>query len=265
MAVLSRKTSSTPALHVRFFPTKKAITIVPLADLHLGAAHANRKLMREYLNYILRTPDCYTIGLGDYVENATRNSVGMGMYAENFHFPRQMELVEEMLRPLVQAGKLLGLHTGNHEMRATLATGLDPAAVLAKQLRVPYLGYTAFHKWIVGETTYHVVTLHGRSTARSPAGRLNTLRSLRDIANADVYLMGHLHDRQVHQEVVYEIDDASDSVVSRTRYYIIVGGLLEWPGSYADMLALPPVMPGLVKISLAARTKDVNIQYDARR
>lgn len=167
-----------------------------------------------------------------------------------------------MLRPLVQAGKLLGLHTGNHEMRSTLATGLDPAAVLARQLRVPYLGYTAFHKWLVGNVVYHVVTLHGRSAARSPSGRLNVLRSLRDIADVDLYLMGHLHDRQVHREVVYEIDDRSDSVVAKTRYYIIVGGFLEWPGSYADMLALPPISPGLVRINLASRVKDVSIYYN---
>jgi hypothetical protein len=251
-----------PQLNVRVFKTNSdKISIVPITDLHYGARKHNAPLLRQYLSYIMNTPDCYAIGLGDYMENATRTSVGLGMYEEDIHFPQQYERLEEMLRPLAQAGKLLGLHTGNHEMRATLATGMDPVYMLAKSLCVPYLGYTAFHKWVVGDVTYKVLTVHGRSAARSPSGRLNALRNLRDIVQADIYMMGHLHDRQVHKEAVYTIDDTDDSVKTACRYYIITGSLLDWPESYADMMAMPPVRTGLVKIDLYSQVKVVDVKF----
>lgn len=251
-----------PALYIHVFKTKSdKISIVPITDLHYGARKHNAHLLREYLTYIMNTPDCYAIGLGDYMENATRTSVGLGMYEEDVHFPQQYERIEEMLRPLARAGKLLGLHTGNHEMRATLATGMDPVYMLAKSLDVPYLGYSAIHKWVVGDVTYNVLTMHGRSAARTPAGRLNALRSLRDIVQADVYMMGHLHDRQIYKEAIYTVDNTDDSVKTACRYYIITGSLLDWPGSYADMMAMPPVRVGLVKIDFYTRTKAVDVRF----
>lgn len=251
-----------PQLNVRVFKTDgEYISIVPLTDLHYGAKKHNYELLKQYISYIMKTPDCYAIGLGDYLENATRTSIGLGMYEEDVHFPQQYEMIDDLLRPLARAGKLLGLHSGNHEMRTTLAVGMDPVYLLAKSLDVPYLGYTAFHKWVVGDVVYKVVTLHGRSGAKSPTGRLNALRSLRDVAQADIYLMGHLHDKQFHKDVVYMINGESDTVEAIQRYYIIAGGLLNWPGSYADMMAMPPVQPGLVKIDLYSRRKLVDVEF----
>lgn len=251
-----------PLLHVRVFrPSCDRISIVPLTDLHLGARKHASALLQEYLRYIMSTRDCYAIGLGDYIENATRTSIGLGMYEEDFHFPQQYERIEALLRPLARAGKLLGLHAGNHEMRTALAIGMNPVYMLARSLGVPYLGYTAFHKWVVGKTVYKVVTLHGRSAARTPAGRLNALRALRDIAVADIYLMGHLHDKQVHRDVVYTIDENTDSVRVGHRWFIVAGGLLSWPDSYADMMAFPPVQPGLVRIDLYAASKLVDVVF----
>jgi len=251
-----------PKLHVRVFrPSDNHVSIVPLTDLHMGARKHNYRLLCDYITYIIETPDCYAIGLGDYIECATRTSVGLGMYEEDFHFPQQYERIEEILRPLARAGKLLGLHTGNHEMRATLAVGMDPIYMLAKALEVPYLGYTAFHKWIAGNTVYRVLTLHGRSMSKTPAGRLNALRALRDVAAADIYIMGHMHDKAVHRDTLYHINTDTDSVEAICRWYIIAGGLLDWPGSYADMMALPPVQPGLVKIDLYVDRKLVDTTF----
>lgn len=251
-----------PKLHVScFHNAHDGISIVPLADLHLGAKKHNAPLLKKYISYILNTPNCYAIGLGDYIENATRTSVGLGMYEEDFHFPEQYERIEQMLKPLAAAKKLLGLHIGNHELRSTLAAGIDPVYMLCRSLDVPYLKYTAFHKWVVGDVVYRAVTLHGRSGAKTPSGRLNAVRSLRDIAVADVYLMGHLHDRQMFRETSYEVDHANDRVVPAIRYYIIAGGLLSWPESYADMTVLPPMTSGLVEIKLSGKKKSVEAVF----
>ncbi len=252
----------TPKLFTRVFKiSDDCISIVPLADFHVGSKNHMADLLKEYLAYIMSTPNCYAIGLGDYMENATRTSVGLGMYDEEYHFPRQYEKVEEMLRPLARAGKLIGMHGGNHERRTTLAVGMDPVYLLARSLDVPYLGYTAFHKWVVGKTVYKVITMHGYSNAKTAAGRLNALRNMRDIALADVYLMGHAHDRFVYKDMVYTINESTDSVEANYRYYIIAGGLLSWPGSYADMMAMPPVLTGLVKIDIYTGCKLVEVSY----
>jgi hypothetical protein len=216
-------------------------------------------MLVEYLDFILNTPGCYTIGLGDYLECATKTSVGLGMYEEEFHFPEQYEMIEKMLKPLAKAKKIIGLHPGNHEYRATLATGMDPVKQLAKNLKVPYLGYTAFYKWVVGDVVYNAIMLHGRSGAKTASGRLNAVRGLRDIGSADLYIMGHLHDRQTYRDVVYEINNERDIIDVKNRYYIIAGGFLEWFGSYADMMALPPIGSGLVEINLDRSKKKIDV------
>lgn len=247
-----------PKMHVKCFKSgPNGIKIVPLSDLHIGSKHHNAPLLKQYISYILNTPHCYTIGLGDYIENATKTSVGLGMYEEDFHTPEQFERSEELLRPLVAAGKLIGLHIGNHEMRSTLVTGINPVYMLCRTLNVPYLGYTAFHKWIVGDVVYRVVTLHGRTGAKTISGKINAIRNLRDVAIADLYIMGHMHDRQMVRDVVYEFDKTNDKIVPIERRYIIAGGLLSWPDSYADMQSLSPTGTGLVEISLSNKTKTI--------
>lgn len=232
-------------------PQGDRISLVPLHDIHLGAINSNVKKFEAYIDYILNTPDTYTIGLGDLIENATNTSVGMGVYESEFHIDEQIDQIVEHLRPLADAGKLLGLMPGNHEYRTMKLVKLDPMYLVAKELKVPYLGWSGYYKFVVGSETYKAFCFHGAGGAGTPGGRLNAIRKLRDVAHdMDLYFMGHVHSKQHEPDTVYYIDDETDTVKSKERHYIIGGSLLSYFGSYAEMMGLSPASQGHVRVDL---------------
>lgn len=232
-------------------PQGDRISIVPLHDIHLGAINSNKDKFKAYVDYILNTPDTYTIGLGDLIENSTKCSVGMGVYESEFHIDDQVDQIADYLRPLAEAGKLLGLMPGNHEYRTMKLVKLDPMYLVAKELGVPYLGWSGYFAFYVGSEKYTAFTFHGASGAGTPGGRINSIRKLRDVAHdMDMYFMGHVHSKQYDSDSVYYVDPATDTIKSKERHYIIGGSLLSYFGSYAEMMGLAPAPQGLVRVDL---------------
>lgn len=243
----------------QFKPRGDRISIVPITDSHYGARNCNIEKFKAYLAYIMRTPDCYAIGLGDYMENATRTSVGLGMYEEDLHSEDQLQAIQELLAPLARARKLIGLHCGNHERRTQIAAGLNPVKIIANNLGVPYLGYTAVHKWVAGDQIYDTVSAHGCSGAKTSTGRRNAIYRLKDIIEADLYFTGHLHDQDHFRDMVFRPDPVRDVLVRRNRHFVICGSLLEYFGGYADMMNLLPSATGLVRIDLYTNRHNIDV------
>lgn len=249
-----------------FNPKGDKITIIPVHDIHYGALNCNKEKFRAYLDYILNTEDTYMLGLGDLIENATKTSVGMGVYDQEVHVGDQIDYIAEALEPLAAAGKILGLMTGNHEFRTSVLIGMDPMYQVCRLLtkatgkEVPYLGYQGFFKWVVGDVVYKAHAFHGRTAATTPGGRINAVRRQNNIMlDADIYLMGHVHTIQDDMDMGYVIDDATDTLVPRRRYYVIGGSLLSYFESYAEMYGLAPSPQGLVRIDLYKTEKRIVI------
>ena len=94
---------------VRLDPTSDRIEIVPTADLHAGASTFDEKRAIAHRDYILSDPDRYTWSLADDHENATKTSVGAGVYEQTMSPSQQRVWLAEYYRPLAEAGKLLGI------------------------------------------------------------------------------------------------------------------------------------------------------------
>lgn len=233
--------------------------VVPITDTHVGSLSFMHKKMKAYLDWIVATPGVYAVGLGDLAENATKTSVGLGMFEEEYHLEKQMEVITELLAPVAKAGKLLGLHRGNHEYRTAIATGLDPIKIVCKELDVPYLKDNAYHIWTVGDQEYRVVTAHGRSGSRTPGGKLNAIMRMRDVADADVYLMGHMHDRLYYEDAPYTFD--REGAGQRLRKYCVCGSLLSYFQTYAEMSIFSPVRQAWVLLDFHKQRKDVRIHF----
>lgn len=251
---------------VDFNPAGDRISIVPVHDIHYGAENSNKLKFQAFLDYIEATEDTYMLGVGDLIENATKTSVGMGVYEQEIHVDRQIDDMQEMLEPLARKGKILGLMPGNHEYRTSVLIKMDPMRLIAKNLSkitgnpVPFLGYQGFHKWVVGNQTYKAHSFHGRSAAGTPGGRINAIRKQRDVMlDADIYFMGHVHSIQDDKDQVFRIDDATDTLVPHNRHYVIGGSLLSYFGGYAEMMALAPAPQGLVRVDLLKDKKKIII------
>ncbi|MEW6770026.1 MAG: hypothetical protein AB1330_01350 [Bacillota bacterium] len=234
------------------------VLLLPLGDLHLGSTYSNRSLFMRFLNYIEETPNCYTVFLGDQIENATRTSVGMGLFEEDFHLPEQLDVLYEILRPLAQAGKIWGLHDGNHEYRTAAAVGLSPMRLLAQRLGVPYLGYQGYHLLRVRDQSYRIFTAHNRGSGRTLAGKVKAVDDVDRVAECDVYITGHAHILHHHTKPVFWIAD-DGTVVQRVRHYVICGSFLNYWGSYSEKELLMPSVQGAPLITFSGLTHNVRV------
>ena len=236
------------------------LIIVPITDVHLGHKECNLDLFKGYIDYILKTPNAVTILNGDLAETATKTSVGKAMFEEDMNFPEQMKLLEELLRPLADAGKILGCGPGNHEERIANLIGINPMEMLSEKLGVPYFGYQGFFRVEVGSQLYKIVAFHGAGGGATSGSKTNTGEKMNKVlANADLYISGHTHGRQSHSDLIYVMDDKLEYLIPQKRTYVVGGSFVEYWNSYPEMKGLAPALTGLVRCELRPDVKEIRI------
>ncbi len=258
---LNRQPKSKKRVYVKddFKIKRGKVSLVPLADIHLGNKSCDIDKLKSFIDYIGREEECYTILLGDIAENATKTSVGLGMYEEDMHLREQLVLLRRLLQPLADKGKILGIHTGNHEFRSTILTGISPMEILSSQLDVPYLEYQGHYVLKVGKQKYKLMSSHGIGSGRTTGAKINAAERLAEInPMCHLYISGHTHIKHAHEKVKYYIGE-DDQLKSLKQYYAVCGSFLEYFGGYPEMQLLPPSSMGAVKIDLYADHHDIQI------
>lgn len=98
---------------VRLQPNKEGIAeILFIGDIHLGHPNCEIERAKSMLNFALKN-HVYVMLMGDLLESATRDSVGDGVYHQHSNPQEQMDEMIEILRPLADAGLIIGLLQGN--------------------------------------------------------------------------------------------------------------------------------------------------------
>lgn len=98
------------------------IKIFPLSDLHIGSAECDIKLIKETIEFIKNTKDCYVILLGDILDTALKNSK-TDIYSETLSLADSQKLAVELLTPIKD--KIIAMTPGNHENRVWKEVGID--------------------------------------------------------------------------------------------------------------------------------------------
>jgi predicted phosphodiesterase len=238
---------------------KDGLIIIPITDVHLGSRHSNVPYFKAFCEYILRTPNCVTILNGDLAETATKVSVGAGMFEEEANIPEQLNALYQILKPLADAGKILGVGPGNHEERVYQMIGINPMELLADKLGVPYFGYQGFFNVVVNNISYKIVAFHGAGGGSTSASKTKSAEKLNSVVPiADLYFSGHTHGLQSHKDVVYVMGN-EDFLEPYIRTYVVGGSFMEYWGGYAEMKGLAPSITGLSRIELRPDKKDVRV------
>lgn len=236
------------------------LIIVPITDVHLGSRHANAEYFKAFIDYIMQIPNCVTILNGDLAETATKESVGTAMFEEEANIPEQLAVLHELLKPLAEAGKILGIGPGNHEQRVENMIGINPMQILAEKLDVPYFGHQGFFQIIVNGINYNCAFHHGSGGGSTVASKSSAAEKMNKVVQADLYFSGHTHGRQYHKDVIYEFPtDGSDELIPVIRTYVVGGSFLEYWGGYSEMKALAPSITGAVRIELRPDKKDIRV------
>lgn len=239
---------------------QNGLIMVPITDVHLGNKQANIPYFKAFVDYILMTPNAVTVLNGDLAETATKVSVGKAMFEENMNFPEQLKMLTEILKPLADAGKILGVGPGNHEERIANMIGLNPMEILAEKLGVPYFGYQGYFRIIVNNIKYNAAFFHGAGGGSSTGSKATTAEKINKVVpNADLYFSGHTHGKQSHYDYVYMFDNESGELVPHKRTYVVGGSFVEYWDAYPEMKGLPPSATGLVRVELRPDYKDIRV------
>lgn len=237
------------------------IIIVPLGDIHLGSYFCDIENFERWINWIYDNKHVYVIGMGDLMEIGTQYSYGI--FEQNMLSNEQFKKMIEYLEPIAKEKRLLGLLEGNHEYRIWKKTGFNIVDIMCDRLKCHYYGRGAFLDiWINKERVkknYTFYCLHGSSFAYTKGGKLNALMRLKNVIEADCYIMGHVHTLMHDSEPIYVPvrRNGKLKLEFKTRHYVISGSYLKYWGTYAQSKGLPP--------SGVGRSPKIKLHWDMNR
>ena len=231
------------------YKTSTEIDIV--GDIHKGNRFFDEDLWNKYHvgsighEGFKTEKNTYIICTGDLMETALKDSLGVQDQTE--WIEDQYLWTKDWLSPINKCGRLIGLVEGNHERRAS-RNWLRTIRLLSKELDVPYgqgvMVVNIILKKGDKERKYKICATHGYGNARTKGGKMNSIMRMRDIvADADVYVMGHLHDK-IAMTVPILLDD-----VFKDRLFCMTGAYLEYGGYSEEKLYSPPAR-GSIKLKL---------------
>lgn len=232
------------------------LLLVPIGDVHLGALTCNVEKFARTVDFVSRK-DCVVILMGDLMECATKRSVGAGWVEQTQSPQAQLDALSEILDSIKD--KILVNLEGNHEERIYRSTGLKASKILARYLGVPYGGYSAFVKLKVRKQNYVIYAQHGSSNAWYPHTKLTAAMRTARHTEADLYLYGHTHELLSLTVPNRVFDKRSRTVKMEKKYFVLTGGFLEYPNSYAEKKNMYPVKTGVANVWLSGKKWDIHV------
>lgn len=226
----------------------ETLQILTMADLHLGDRNSYEPKIREWIDYVKETPNCFALLNGDICDTAVRNSVG-DVFSARIHPMEQLEKAVELFSPI--SDKILALDDGNHEQRVWKNDGISITKLLASQLGLsdvysPTSCYL-FIRFGKQDKHYHerpvfytLFMLHGNGAGgRKEGGKINRLADLASICDADIYVMSHTHLPAIMKTSYYRTSPANDSLQKVDKLFVNTSSALEY-GGYGETFAFKP-------------------------
>lgn len=229
------------------FPDRQDITIIPIADVHLGARECMEQQFISFIDSIRDKPNVYLILGGDLISNGLRNSL-TNVYEEMYRPMEQKKMMAKILAPV--ADKILCAVSGNHERRSGKDADDDPTYdILAKiDKEDVYRENMAFLKCQFGKTdgdgmknpTYSIVVTHGAGGGMLTSGAV--LRGERfgyAVDGMDALVMGHTHKPFTTVPGKILIDSRNNKVSIKPFKVINATSWLEYAGYSMQKMLLP--------------------------
>ena len=241
------------------------IYIIPFGDIHRFAPLCDEKKWLEFLYWARRKPNAYFLGMGDYDDLASFNE-RKALLTANLHESTKMSL-EDLFKDRADRlsgelnfmkGKLIGLIEGNHF--GELQNNTTTTQRMCEKLNCRYLGVSSFIRLAINHGDKHravdIWAHHGRGAARLVGGSLNTVQQMSDIAEADIYLMGHDHKKSIAIKTRLCLSEGGSGIALSHKKILLgrTGSFLKGyepdAPSYIVRSALSPTDMGVIKIEL---------------
>lgn len=237
---------------------KNFAEVIFLGDAHYGSPQFDEPRFVKMLDFCLKRKK-YVFLMGDLLETATRDSVGAGVYEQNAIPQSQHEQMVEWIKPLADAGLVLGALTGNHEERIYKACGVNITKAMCRELGIRYLGDACWNTFKVGNQLYSIYALHGRTGARLQGTTLNALERISPSFDCDLLAMGHAH--KCISAITLKQKVERGKVVEKKQHLLVTGHYLKYDGGYGQTMGLTISKMGSPKVKFYADNHDILVSW----
>lgn len=250
------------------FAENKDIHIVPISDVHLGAAEHMSDKWDQFCRSILEVQNAYITLGGDLINNATRSSVS-NIFKETMYPSAQKRKMAEMLKPLAREGRILCAVSGNHERRSQKDADDEPMFDIMCKLDLEHLyrENMAFVKIQIGKQeangsfnpTYMLVVTHGAGGGIATGGAVNRNERFGYVIDgADCIIVGHVHKPFVTQPSKIFIDPHNNKISFKPFKVVSSTAWLDY-GGYAAQKMLTPSSHATQTITLCGKKKEIRV------
>jgi len=179
------------------------IYLRPFSDVHRDSPACDVDRWKAWLSQAkAHVNNSIFLGLGDYNDLAsTSERIILGTRALHESTKQTLEdiydqHIERFAKEIdFMKGRLIGLVNGNHY--AEFSDGTNSDMRLARLMKTTFLGVAAFIRlyfhYYNSRIHLDIFCHHGKGAARMVGGSLNRVQQMGEIAEADIYLMGHDH------------------------------------------------------------------------
>ena len=228
-----------------------------ISDTHIGSSDFDIKGLVDNLNYADSQENAVIFFLGDGLNTAIVGSKS-DTYEDILNPQEQLDIFSQILKfakgknetklasvlkKLNDSGKIVVVHSGNHEDRITKAVGISPTKMAVDIAGVgdsfaPFFASTdlILRQPLEKDGKFHIriVTHHGTGI-RNIDG---TFRLLRNIDNADLCVIGHTHQYSIKTERLINVDEKGEQFYHDVMCMSLPasGG-----GTYGAGMALPNI------------------------
>ena len=226
-----------------------------LSDTHIGSSDFDSKSLVETLSYADSQENAVIFLLGDGINSAILGSKSdvyedllnpgqqLDYYAKMVKLANGSSSISSLLHKLDNNGKIVVVHSGNHEDRVQRQVGLSVSKIAAELAGVgeAYAPFYANTDIILrqpkskdGKFHFGVVSHHGTGI-RNIDG---VFRLLRNVDNADMCVIGHTHQHSMRTERLVRVDEDGEQYYHQVVYMTLPasGG-----GTYGAGMALPDI------------------------
>jgi len=102
---------------------------------------------------------------------------------------------------------------------------------------------------------------HGAGGAQTKGGKINRLKKFMDAFEADIYMMGHVHDQTGTREVVLSVNHAGTKLIQKEKIGVISGGYLKTYSqdvtTYGEVAGYSPTTMGAAWVTIKPETREL--------
>jgi len=238
---------------------KNKIFLWMMGDMHLGHIDFQERVFKHYLHWVLKDDNRYILGMGDYLEAVIPTAMPQAMWEQIMTPEEQINKLLQLLEPVKD--RIIGLLTGNHELRIYFKTNIDPTKLLCEHLGCMYLGHGGYLAVKVNDINYRIALFHGYGSAESRSYHLKKVIERAGVDDADIVAIGHCH--QLHHEVWPRWRIINGRVTKKLIHGVRTGGFLRYP-DYAKRLLYPPSIVGSPIVVLYAKRHCISVDLSGR-